>query len=84
MDTVWAANTGIWVSFAVGMMLLVPVILEFGKRNLPVLFGVVAFILVLRGLSSQSPEMHSLWLQLTQIPYALYNSIRPLFNNLLP
>jgi hypothetical protein len=79
MDTLWAANTGIWLSFAVGTMLLTPVILEFGKRNLPVLFGVVIFILVIRSFSDQFPEMHSLWLQLGQIPTLLYNLVSPVF-----
>lgn len=83
MDIAWG-HTGIWVGFAVSVLLLVPVILEFGKRNLPVLFGVVVFVLVLRGLSNQSPEMQSLWLQLKLLPKFIYSSLRPLLFGMLP
>lgn len=69
-------SAGLWASFGVGVVLLTPIILEFGKRNLPLLFGIVAFVFVLRGLSTQSPEMQTLWLQLQQIPHLIYTGIR--------
>lgn len=76
MDTVWVANTSLWVSFGVGIVLLVPIILEFSKRNLPVLFGVVAFVLVIRGMSPHSPEIQTVWQQMAQVPQAMYAFIR--------
>lgn len=81
MDIVWA-NTGIWVCCAVVLVILTPIVLEFSKRNLPVVFGVILFILVLHGLSDQSPEMQSLWFKLKLVPSLLYSGMQSLFKGL--
>ncbi|HEY9746099.1 MAG TPA: hypothetical protein V6C99_07765, partial [Oculatellaceae cyanobacterium] len=68
MDTVLSAHMDVWISFAVGSVILAPVVLEFSKRNLPVLFGLIIFLWSVRVLSLESPEMQALWVQLQQIP----------------
>lgn len=74
MDTVLSAHMDVWISFAVGSVILAPVVLEFSKRNLPVLFGLIIFLWSVRVLSLESPEMQALWVQLQQIP-ALIQSV---------
>lgn len=83
MDTVWV-STGIWISLGVGGMLLVPVLLEFAKRNLPILFGVIIFLLALQTLAPHSPEIHSLWSQIGQIPGIFYGLTSQLIALILP
>lgn len=55
---VWA---GMWTSITVSGLLLIPVILEFCKRNLPICFGITLTLLTLYALTPYSAGARSAW-----------------------
>lgn len=68
----WA---GVWTSVTVGVLLLVPLVVEFFKRNLPVLFGITMALLTMQLLAPHSTEIQAVWVPLSQMPGALMADI---------
>ena len=54
-------STGFWASVMVGGLLLVPVIIEFFKRNLPICLGLSVTLLTLCSLSPNNPAARAVW-----------------------
>jgi hypothetical protein len=69
---VWAS---VWTSVAFSIFLVVPVVLEFFKRNLPILFGIVLTLAMMYLMAPNSPEIREAWLPLSQVPGNLVNQI---------
>lgn len=61
-------TTFVWTGIAVGGVLLIPLLLEFFKRNLPVLFGLIMFLLTLYWLSPHSPQIRAVWEPISKVP----------------
>ncbi len=78
---VWA---GVWTGVTVSSFLIIPIIIEFCKRNLPIFFGIVMTVLALYLLAPASPEIRAVWVPLSQLPATLLISVGELFSKLIP
>lgn len=72
---VWA---GMWTSITVSGLLLIPVVLEFCKRNLPICFGITLALLTLYALTPYSAGARTAWAPLTHMGESLGNSFHSL------
>lgn len=77
---VWA---GVWGSITVSGFLLVPIVLEFFKRNTPICFGLFMTVLGLYILMPYSAGARTLWTPISQIPSNILNALVALFSTLL-
>lgn len=68
-------TTFVWASVGLSIMLLVPVVMEFFKRNLPVLFGIVMTLTTLYLLAPSSPEIRAVWVPLSHLPVEFVNQM---------
>ena len=59
---VWA---GTWTTITVSGLLLIPVLLEFCKRNLPICFGLALTLLTLYALTPYSAGARAVWAPFT-------------------
>ena len=55
---VWA---GMWTSITAGTLLLIPVLVEFFKRNLPICFGVALTLATIYTMTPYSVEAENAW-----------------------
>jgi hypothetical protein len=77
---VWAS---VWTSIAFSIFLVVPVAVEFFKRNLPILFGLSLALAMMYLMAPSSPEIRAAWLPLSQVPGNLVNQVFYLISRIL-
>ncbi len=71
-----AISLGVWTSIVVSSMLLVPIILEFCKRNLPICFGLFTTLLTIYCLAPYSAGAREVWTPISKIPTGLVQTIQ--------
>lgn len=69
---VWA---GTWTAVTTGVLLLIPLILEFFKRNVPVCFGITITLISIYSLTPYSEEARNAWSSITHYPASIWHSI---------
>lgn len=69
---VWA---GTWTAVTTGILLLIPIILEFFKRNIPVCFGITLTLISIYTLTPYSEEARNAWSSITYYPVSIWHSI---------
>lgn len=72
---VWA---GMWTSITAGILLLIPVIFEFFKRNIPICFGVALTLTTIYTMTPYSTEAENAWNSITHYPQKVWHSISTL------
>lgn len=72
---VWA---GMWTSITISGLLLIPVILEFCKRNLPICFGLTVTLLTLYVLTPYSAGARAVWSPIEHLAETVSNSVHSL------
>jgi hypothetical protein len=71
----WA---GMWTAVTIGMLLLIPIVLEFCKRNVPICVGIVLTLISIYTLTPYSPEARNAWGSITHYPENVWHSINAL------
>jgi hypothetical protein len=69
---------GVWTSIVVSGMLVIPIILEFCKRNLPICFGLLTTLLTIYCLAPYSAGAREVWTPISKIPAELVQTINEL------
>ena len=72
---VWA---GMWTSITAGILLLIPVLVEFFKRNLPICFGVALTLVTIYTMTPYSVEAENAWSAIIHSPEKIWQSITAL------
>ncbi len=74
------AWTGMWTSILVSGFLIVPVLLEFFKRNLPICFGLLATILTIYCLAPYSAGARQVWSPFNKAQVGMTHAVQELFS----
>ena len=74
------AWTGMWTSILVSGFLIVPVLLEFFKRNLPICFGLLATILTIYCLTPYSAGARQVWNPFNKVQVGVTHAVQELFS----
>jgi hypothetical protein len=69
---------GVWTSILLSGILVIPVILEFCKRNLPICFGLLTTLLTLYCLTPYSAGAREVWTPISKIPVEFIQTINEL------
>lgn len=72
---------GMWTSILVSGMLLIPVILEFFKRNMPICFGLLITLLAIYCLAPYSAGAREVWTPISKIPVDLMQAVNGLVSH---
>jgi hypothetical protein len=75
--------TSVWTGLTVGVLILIPLVLEFCKRNLPVVFGLTLVFLIGYAFSPTIPEIRLFWVPFSQLPVHLVVALAQLAKYLI-
>ncbi len=73
------AWTGMWTSILVSGVVVIPVLIEFFKRNLPIGFGLLATILTIYCLTPYSAGARQVWSPLNKAQVSMIHAVQELF-----
>jgi hypothetical protein len=71
-------SAGIWTSITAGVLLLIPVIIEFCKRNIPICFGIALTLTTIYTMTPYSVEADNAWNSITHYPEKVWQGITSL------
>lgn len=74
------AWTGMWASILVSGFLVIPVLLEFFKRNLPICFGLLATVLTIYCLTPYSAGARQVWTPFNKAQVGIVQVVQALFS----
>ncbi len=74
METTFVSS-GMWASMLLGSLLLVPVILEFFKKNLPICFGLTTTLITIYCLTPYSAGAREVWTPISHIPQGFVETV---------
>jgi hypothetical protein len=74
------AWTGLWTSILVSGLVVITVLIEFCKRNLPICFGILATLLTIYCLTPYSAGARQVWSPLNKAQVSVTHAVQEFFN----
>ncbi|WMU93245.1 hypothetical protein EMOOHJMP_00051 [Microcystis phage MaAM05] len=74
------AWTGLWTSILVSGLVVITVLIEFCKRNLPICFGLLATLLTIYCLTPYSAGARQVWSPLNKVQVSVTHAVQEFFN----